>query len=333
MRISVNIFSTLAITSICMFGGVSAVHAQVLNSGGVVFGQAGTPAPEEPAPVQVPEGEAVAGEDGAVEAVAPVDPGIIFLKPPVAGSSVPVVVEQPQPVVDPAVEGTDGTVEGGGDVEVPVELGIVFVKPPINGFRAPTTLSADMFQLRQEVLSLIAAVEPQTLMEVRELQPAERLNDLETYQIDLIAHMLLLDGKLAEAAGDLGLPAVVNDVSLNMQASFSHGAPQAASSGPRYLSNVDLAAIHLNWGGVEILGKGLIEVDENGMLNGEVAITATPWRLLLELQGINEAQRTTLGLILEGMSDGETLSVPLVVADSNLTVGPIFLTKIPPVAW
>ena len=103
------------------------------------------------------------------------------------------------------------------------------------------------------------------------------------------------------------------------------------------LSRLTLTGARVAWDGVDIVAAGRLTPDAEGRLSGDVTLTVTGWRRLLDLaraQGLlTPENQTTLAGMLGAMATGEggaTIAVPLAVVDGDLRMGPVVLGTLPP---
>lgn len=101
----------------------------------------------------------------------------------------------------------------------------------------------------------------------------------------------------------------------------------AASETPRP-TKIALNGMTITWGGLQLRGKGEIDIDGSGMPTGRITITAQNWRDLITVavnaglldQGVaNTAQN--MGALLSGGS--AELSVPVTFKNGRMSLGPL----------
>lgn len=98
---------------------------------------------------------------------------------------------------------------------------------------------------------------------------------------------------------------------------------------------VTLNSLDLTWGPVQLTGQGAVDVDAAGVPSGEVVLSIAGWRdavtLMTEAGWIAPDQQPTLVRMASLMAggSGDTLRLPLTLANGGMALGPVPLGPAP----
>lgn len=95
------------------------------------------------------------------------------------------------------------------------------------------------------------------------------------------------------------------------------------------IRQIDLARAELSFGATRAELSGTLDRGPDGRLNGALPLTVTNWRALLntlQQSGLLPADQAPMVMMMaEGLSNGDRLSLPLTVAGSVVSLGPLTL--------
>ncbi|MCB1408294.1 MAG: DUF2125 domain-containing protein [Rhodobacteraceae bacterium] len=159
------------------------------------------------------------------------------------------------------------------------------------------------------------------------------------HEVAALAETVYPDTAMMDRLDPQGLwPRRFDQLRLDAEAEFDRPLDRHVFDGPEpRLTRVTLTGARVAWDGVDVLASGRLTPDSVGRLSGDVTLTVTGWRRLLDLaqaQGLlTPDNQTTLTAMLAGMAtgdDGQTIAVPLAVVDGDLRMGPVVLGTLPP---
>lgn len=139
------------------------------------------------------------------------------------------------------------------------------------------------------------------------------------------------------ASDDL-LPPVFEGVTLKANLDFDAPWDRSAIEEKRpQITRIDLTELKAKWGELELWLAGAVDVDGQGIPNGNVTVKARNWRQMIEIARASgalapELVSTVTGALnfVAGLSgDQETLDVPLRLAGGAMFLGPIPIGKAP----
>ncbi len=128
------------------------------------------------------------------------------------------------------------------------------------------------------------------------------------------------------------LPATIETLFLNMMLGFDAPWDRVAiEQGAPEVTKIDITRMKLAWGVLGLTASGALDVAPDGQISGRLALEIKNWREVLDLtvtsglldQGTADTIGRGLGLLTAGSDDPTSLSVPLVLADGAMALGPI----------
>ncbi|MEO0681099.1 MAG: DUF2125 domain-containing protein [Pseudomonadota bacterium] len=140
-----------------------------------------------------------------------------------------------------------------------------------------------------------------------------------------------LTALFSDAAGE-GLPAAVEEVSLDATAAFARPLDRVALEKSDFRPEmIRLRRSIIRWGPLRIVGSGRVEIDAEGVPEGEIALEIREWRALLAAArstgaldgGAAAALETGLGLIAAFSGQNGALEAPLRFSGGQTWLGPI----------
>lgn len=143
-------------------------------------------------------------------------------------------------------------------------------------------------------------------------------------------------GFLARIIGS-DLPGRIERANLDAFASFSAPIDRHAGETRPQLTELDLRELRLDWGSLQISGRGTLRPDAAGLAEGEIAFRIQGWRrmmpVLVALGAITEGQAQALerglaALIAPG-ADPEVLDLSLRAGSGRMSLGPLPLGPAP----
>lgn len=107
-----------------------------------------------------------------------------------------------------------------------------------------------------------------------------------------------------------------------------------AAGPPARVEQVDIRDLTLLWGDMQLRGSGMLEVNAQGQLVGELPLTARNWREMIEVWvnsgDIAAGVGDTYAKMLEGLSGGaDTVALPLIFGGGLMRLGIIPLGPAP----
>ena len=137
------------------------------------------------------------------------------------------------------------------------------------------------------------------------------------------------------------LPPAIAEVRLDTMLTFDRPWDRSTVEGDNpVLEAVEVRDMSLQWGRLDLRGRGTLGVDAEGYAEGTLQLRARNWQEMLDTAeragalnpSLASALRAGLGLIARISGDGDTLNVPLEFADGETRVGPIPLGPAPALA-
>ena len=133
------------------------------------------------------------------------------------------------------------------------------------------------------------------------------------------------------------VPARIDHAALDARLEFARPLDMDAADGVPPVVGLELHEGRLAWGRVELRAAGALDVDAEGLPDGQITLGITHWRDLLDLVEAAELLTgTQLALAeralqsLEDRSGSEnTVEAPLTLADGMIRLGPVPLAPIP----
>lgn len=160
-----------------------------------------------------------------------------------------------------------------------------------------------------------------------------------TYRFGLAADGLspALDWRVQlDPAGQLpdAFDALSADITVTFDKAWDRSAVEDARPQPR---RIDIKLAEARWGRLELLLAGEVDVDRNGLPEGEVVVKARNWRDILQMavtsgtlkQGFADTLEGGLSLISQMAGNPETLDIPLNFAGGRVRIGPVPLGPAP----
>jgi hypothetical protein len=134
------------------------------------------------------------------------------------------------------------------------------------------------------------------------------------------------------------LPSLIETLFLDMQLGFNAPWDRVAiETGAPEVTTLGLNRMNITWGLLGLNASGMLDVAENGVLSGELALEVVNWREVLELlatSGVLDAGTVFaiiggVGILNAGAEDPTRLKAALVINDGNMFLGPIALGAAP----
>lgn len=98
---------------------------------------------------------------------------------------------------------------------------------------------------------------------------------------------------------------------------------------PQQLHRIEITHAQGSFGEIQVEATGTLERTPDGRLNGSLPLTVTNWRALftmLQNAGVLPAEQAPMVMMMmQGMSNGDSLSLPLTITDSIVYLGPLSL--------
>lgn len=134
------------------------------------------------------------------------------------------------------------------------------------------------------------------------------------------------------------LPKIIDTIYLDTVLGFN--APWdrlAIEQGAPEVTGIEIRKMQLGWGKLGLAAQGQLQVSKDGTISGRIRIDIRNWRGVLALfraSGVFSANleasiRTALGLMTAGTSKPDELSLPLTLADGQMSLGPVPLGPAP----
>ncbi|MEM6589344.1 MAG: DUF2125 domain-containing protein [Pseudomonadota bacterium] len=124
------------------------------------------------------------------------------------------------------------------------------------------------------------------------------------------------------------------DFTVTFDKDWDRSAIEDARPQPR---RIDIKLVEARWGRLELLVAGKVDVDMNGLPDGEIVVKARNWRDILQMavtsgtlkQGFADTLESGLSLISQMAGNPETLDIPLNFAGGRVRIGPVPLGPAP----
>ncbi len=221
---------------------------------------------------------------------------------------------------------------------LPIEIASDGLRASV-GVNANTSLSLDaitaeakslQFNLEQGTISSLS----DALLAMRESSAAPNTYDTYFTSSDIAWPALILgqlptDNRLPET-----IDAATIDAAVTLDRPIDRLTLSAWQTDPANLRGVDLRSLSITWGPFIISGNGSFTIDELGMPDGTITLTANDWKGILaaaqSLGVISEQYQFMAQSIGETLSQGDDrLALPITVANGNLSIGPLPLGPAP----
>ncbi|RYH03823.1 DUF2125 domain-containing protein [Salipiger sp. IMCC34102] len=131
-----------------------------------------------------------------------------------------------------------------------------------------------------------------------------------------------------------GAPEGDGTFTLDAEATFDRPLDRAALAAPALLEGVRVQSLDLGWGALALRATGEVQVDPQGIPEGQIDLEIVQWRDVLAVAQaggwVPEDLATTIARGVAFFSGGqETLRLPLVFTDGRMALGPIPLGPAP----
>lgn len=155
---------------------------------------------------------------------------------------------------------------------------------------------------------------------------------------DFVAAITPVEIVTTGRAARLGLPQILHELSLDATVGFDRPWDRRAIEDRRpQPRSLDLRRLKLRWGEMELEAAGDLDIDAEGMANGEIQVRAVNWRELLAIAvASGRLPAKVAGTLERGLEflaaaggNPDTLELPLGFRDGLLTLGPIPLGQAP----
>lgn len=133
------------------------------------------------------------------------------------------------------------------------------------------------------------------------------------------------------------LPETIETVSASILLTFSAPLDRHLGETSPHLTRIDLGALSLIWGALQVAANGAVQADGNGFAAGKITIQITDWdrlpALLVAMGTIKPEFAPTVFKGLQALAarspDLSVLSLPLVMEDGQMSLGPFPLGPAP----
>ena len=159
-----------------------------------------------------------------------------------------------------------------------------------------------------------------------------------TYELGVQIGHLNLDPALSARLAEISeLPPVIDSVTADVYAGLSAPLDRNAAQSKPQVEQIEITKALINWGPLAIHAEGQVKPDADGMADGRITIEVTNWQHLVPLLVASGAIKPELSQTASNMMsamaksgpDPKVLTVPLVMADGWMTLGPFPLGPAP----
>lgn len=163
-----------------------------------------------------------------------------------------------------------------------------------------------------------------------------RASEPQAYDIDVMIKDLVLPADIRREVDLSGqLPDLISRFSIEALVAFDAPWNRYTLDGPYpQPTKIDLRAVSLNWGELQLSAKGVLDIDELGQGAGVILVGSDNWRKLLDFLVVNGSVpvedrniwENTMSVLSGG---GDALELPLVFSQGVIALGPIPLGPAP----
>lgn len=162
------------------------------------------------------------------------------------------------------------------------------------------------------------------------------------YDIAFDAEALQLPAGWTGAVDRSGLlPAAMERAIVDATLAFDRPWDRDAVEGPMpVLEAVEIRDLRMNWGSLDLRGRGAVVADDQGYARGTIDFRARNWREMLDIavgtgmigRNVAGAVETGLGLLARLSPDRNSIDVPLTFENGRTRLGPIGMGAAPRLA-
>jgi hypothetical protein len=159
-----------------------------------------------------------------------------------------------------------------------------------------------------------------------------------TYELGVQIGEFAPDPSLAARLAEMtDLPAVIDSVTADVFAGLSAPLDRNAGQTRPQVEQIEIKKILISWGPLAIYASGQIVPDADGLAKGRIAIEVTNWEHLVPLlvatgaikPELSQTANNMMAAMAKSGPDQNVLTVPLVMADGWMTLGPFPLGPAP----